>query len=121
MRGPSHGTLSEYDALARVTKVTGPTGVITETRYDAASRVTSEFDTAGNRTRTEYDDVGRVTAIIEAEGATIRNRYDAVGRLINLPEDHVIAMFVAIGKGTKEAWPRPGQLPASDVVITDRF
>jgi nitroreductase len=47
--------------------------------------------------------------------------FDAVGKLINLPSDHVIAMFVAIGKGTKDAWPRPGQLPLSEVVITDKF
>lgn len=47
--------------------------------------------------------------------------YDAVGKLINLPKDHVVAMFVAIGKGTKEAWPRPGQLPMNEVVITDHF
>ena len=47
--------------------------------------------------------------------------FDAVGRLINLPADHVIAMFVAIGKKTEEAWPRPGQLPVNDVVLTDRF
>ncbi len=47
--------------------------------------------------------------------------FDAVGKLINLPEDHVVAMFVAIGKGTKEAWPRPGQLPASEVVVENRF
>jgi len=47
--------------------------------------------------------------------------FDAVAKLINLPEDHVIAMFVAIGQGTQEAWPRPGQLPVEEVVITDRF
>ncbi|MFZ5774859.1 MAG: nitroreductase family protein [Thermodesulfobacteriota bacterium] len=47
--------------------------------------------------------------------------FEAVGRLINLPADHVIAMFVAIGKGTKEAWPRGGQLPLAEVVIADRF
>ena len=47
--------------------------------------------------------------------------FDAVGELINLPADHVIAMFVAIGKGTKEAWPRGGQLSLSEVVFTDRF
>jgi nitroreductase len=47
--------------------------------------------------------------------------FDAVAKLINLPADHAIAMFVAIGKGTKPAWPRPGQLPLSEVVITDRF
>ena len=47
--------------------------------------------------------------------------FDAVGKLINLPEDHVIAMFVAIGKGTKEAWPRTGQLPMDEVVIENHF
>ena len=47
--------------------------------------------------------------------------FDAVGKLINLPEGHVIALFVAVGKGTVEPWPRPGQLSQSDVVITDRF
>jgi nitroreductase len=47
--------------------------------------------------------------------------YDAVGKLINLPEDHVVAMFVVIGKAVKEAWPRGGQLPLSDVVIENRF
>ena len=47
--------------------------------------------------------------------------FDAVGKLIKLPEDHVISMFVAIGKVTKEAHPRGGQLPLTDVVITDTF
>ena len=47
--------------------------------------------------------------------------YDAVGKLVNLPEDHVVAMFVAIGKPTQGARPRGGQLPAQEVVITDRF
>ena len=47
--------------------------------------------------------------------------FDKVGELINLPDDHVIAMFVAIGKGTKAAWPRPGQLPLEDLVIQNSF
>lgn len=47
--------------------------------------------------------------------------FEAVARLINLPEDHVVAMFVAIGKGTKPAWPRSGQLDLEEVVIIDRF
>ncbi|RMG18772.1 MAG: nitroreductase family protein [Planctomycetota bacterium] len=47
--------------------------------------------------------------------------FDAVGELIGLPEDHVIAMFVAIGKGTKEAWPRPGQLSYEEVVLENTF
>ena len=47
--------------------------------------------------------------------------FDKVAELINLPADHVIAMFVAIGKGTKEAWPRGGQLGLDKVVISTRF
>ena len=47
--------------------------------------------------------------------------FEAVGKLINLPSDHVIAMFVAIGKGTKEPFPRGGQLLMKEVVIQNRF
>jgi nitroreductase len=47
--------------------------------------------------------------------------FDKVADLIKLPDDHVIAMFVAIGKGTKEAWPRPGQLDLDEVVIKNSF
>lgn len=47
--------------------------------------------------------------------------FEAVGKLINLPQDHVIAMFVAIGKATQDAWPRGGQLPLDEVVRFDRF
>lgn len=47
--------------------------------------------------------------------------FDAVGKLINLPQDHVIAMFVAIGKGIKDPWPRGGQLPMGEVVVQNRF
>jgi len=47
--------------------------------------------------------------------------FDKVGELINLPSDHVISMFVAIGKGTKDAWPRAGQLGQDSVVIHNKF
>ncbi len=47
--------------------------------------------------------------------------FDAVGQLINLPDDHTIAMFVTIGKAVREAWPRGGQLPLESVTVTDRF
>ena len=47
--------------------------------------------------------------------------FDKVAELIRLPADHVIAMFVAIGKGTKEAWARPGQLDLDDVIIKNSF
>jgi nitroreductase len=46
---------------------------------------------------------------------------DAVARLINLPADHVIGLLLAIGKGTKEAHQRGGQLPLDDVLFTDGF
>ncbi len=47
--------------------------------------------------------------------------FDEVAKLIHLPDDHVITMFVAIGKGTQKAWPRPGQLALSEVVLSNRF
>ncbi len=47
--------------------------------------------------------------------------FEKVAQLIHLPDDHVIAMFVAVGKGTKEAWPRPGQLSLNDVVVKNVF
>lgn len=46
---------------------------------------------------------------------------NAVAKLINLPEDHVIAMYVAIGKSTGASWPRGGQLAYEEVVRTDRL
>lgn len=47
--------------------------------------------------------------------------YNKVGEIINLPDDHVISFMVAIGKGTKEAWPRGGQLDLEEVCRTDSF
>ena len=47
--------------------------------------------------------------------------FEKVAKIINLPTDHVIAMFVAIGKGTKDAWARGGSLPMDQAVITDKF
>jgi nitroreductase len=47
--------------------------------------------------------------------------FDKVAELLNLPKDHTPAMFVCIGKGIKEAWPRGGQLPLNEVVIENQF
>ncbi|QLH08230.1 nitroreductase family protein [Candidatus Nitrosotenuis sp. DW1] len=44
-----------------------------------------------------------------------------VGNLINLPKDHIICMMITVGKAVKEAQPRGGQLPLSDVAVTDHF
>ena len=46
---------------------------------------------------------------------------DKVAELINLPEDHVMGPMVAIGKGTKDPWPKPGQLSLDEVVIENGF
>jgi len=46
---------------------------------------------------------------------------EKVAELIGLPSDHVMGPMVAIGKGTKEAWPKPGQMPLDEVVIENRF
>lgn len=47
--------------------------------------------------------------------------FQAVGKLIGLPDNHLIAFMVAIGKATQDAWPRPGQLPYEEVVIENGF
>lgn len=47
--------------------------------------------------------------------------FPAVAKLIKLPSDHVITMFVAIGKGITEAAPRAGQLPLDEIVIDNSF
>ena len=45
----------------------------------------------------------------------------AVSKLVNLPEDHVIGPMVAIGKKVKDSWPKPGQLPLSELVVENSF
>lgn len=47
--------------------------------------------------------------------------FEKVGALIALPQDHVVTMFVVVGKGIKPAWPKPGQLDYSDVVVQNKF
>ncbi|MCY1281008.1 Protein DrgA [compost metagenome] len=47
--------------------------------------------------------------------------FEAVGKLINLPENHVIGLMIAIGKRAAEAKPRVGKLAIDEVVIRDRF
>ena len=37
--------------------------------------------------------------------------FDDVGKLINLPKNHVVAMFVAIGKGIKDPCRAAGNCP----------
>ncbi|MEZ6071257.1 MAG: nitroreductase family protein [Pirellulales bacterium] len=46
---------------------------------------------------------------------------ERVGEFVALPADHVVAMMLVIGKATKPARPRGGQLPIDEVVFDDRF
>ena len=47
--------------------------------------------------------------------------FEEVAKLVNLPADHVVTMFVVVGKATKAANPRGGQLEQSQVVVKNRF
>ncbi|MBU4499330.1 MAG: nitroreductase family protein [Gammaproteobacteria bacterium] len=47
--------------------------------------------------------------------------FEAVGKLIRLPDDHVMAMMLAVGKATAPAWPRGGQLTLDQVMLENTF
>jgi len=47
--------------------------------------------------------------------------FGKVAALINLPSDHIISMMIVVGKKAKEAGPRGGQLPLSEVVFENSF
>jgi nitroreductase len=47
--------------------------------------------------------------------------FKKVAEVINLPHDQVISMFITIGKATKDANVRGGQLSYEEVVIRDKF
>ena len=46
---------------------------------------------------------------------------DEVAKLIGLPDDHVMGPMIAIGKGTKQPWPKPGQLALDEIVFENSF
>ena len=46
---------------------------------------------------------------------------DKVAELVKLPDDHVMGPMVAIGRGTKDPWPKPGQLPLSELLVDNSF
>ena len=47
--------------------------------------------------------------------------HEAVAKLIHLPADHCMGPMIAVGKGTKAPWPKPGQLSIDEVRVVDRF
>lgn len=46
---------------------------------------------------------------------------DKVAELIRLPEDYVMGPMIAVGKGTKDPWPKPGQLALDEIVVENSF
>ncbi len=46
---------------------------------------------------------------------------DKVAELVNLPDGYVMGPMVAVGKGTKDPWPKPGQLPLEELVFENAF
>ena len=44
-----------------------------------------------------------------------------VAELIHLPDDHLISMFIAVGKALEPVPPRSGRLPLASLVIANRF
>ena len=47
--------------------------------------------------------------------------YDELAKIINLPNDHLIAMMVVVGKALNPAGQRGGQLPLGEVVFENKF
>ena len=47
--------------------------------------------------------------------------YDQLSEIIQLPENHMIVMMVVVGKRTKDAAPRGGQLPLDEVFFENHF
>ena len=46
---------------------------------------------------------------------------DAVGEIINLPDDHVIGMMIAVGKTLTPAQSKGGYLPDDEIFFEDKF
>ena len=47
--------------------------------------------------------------------------FDKVAELIHLPKDYAIAAMLVIGKAVKPAWPKPGFIPKSEMIIENQF
>jgi hypothetical protein len=47
--------------------------------------------------------------------------FQKVAELIHLPKDFAVAAMLVIGKGTKPAWPKPGFISKSEMVVENHF
>ncbi len=48
-------------------------------------------------------------------------QFEEVAKLIRLPEDHLISMFVTVGKSLEPHLPRPGRVSDEVAILRDRF
>ena len=64
-----------------------------------------------------------LAAVARGHGTCAMDGFDAaaVARILNLPPDHLVSMFVAIGRPLEPAGPRPGTIPVAEITATDRF
>ena len=46
---------------------------------------------------------------------------EKVGELVKLPSDYAVGAMLVIGKGIKPAWPKPGFISASEMVVENHF
>jgi nitroreductase len=47
--------------------------------------------------------------------------FKKVAELIRLPKDFALAAMLPIGKATKPAWPKPGFIPQSEMIVENHF
>lgn len=47
--------------------------------------------------------------------------FKKVAELIHLPKDYALAAMLVIGKATKPAWPKPGFIPQSEMIVENHF
>jgi hypothetical protein len=47
--------------------------------------------------------------------------FKKVAELVHLPKDFALAAMLPIGKATKPAWPKPGFIQQSEMVVENHF
>jgi nitroreductase len=47
--------------------------------------------------------------------------FEQVAALVRLPQDHAVAAMLVIGKGIKSAWPKPGFISKSEMIVENHF
>src|SRR6266540_284013 len=111
-------TLFAYDAMGRLTGITGPAvgGVsqVVSYAYDASSNVTSMTDARGNVITYQYDANGNRIQERDAAGNTIQRVFGAKNEL--LAETVYSASTVTLASATGETWTLAGKAQTESLV-----